>query len=314
MGSVPQKMFTIIKWLSTRPKDSKYGIIIAVKVVFLFIDGVGIRESATDNPVNPEVCPALCRLIRSHAKPIDACLGVEGLPQSATGQATMFTGVNCSAAMHRHCEGFPGPELRKIIGENNLFLQLEKRGKKVCFADAYLIDSADELEARRFKSVTTVMALTTPKVISTVDDLCANRALMQDLTRETIQDRYPDIPIIEPAQAAEHLFSIARENDFTLYEFFQTDVAGHSMDYDRACDVLRTYDQFLAELVRLVGAGNMTLVMTADHGNVECALDRGHTRNPVPFIAYGPKENFLRERVNSLTDVTHALLAAFDSI
>lgn len=285
-----------------------------MKIVFLFIDGVGLRDSATDNPVNPEVCPTLCRLIRQHAKPIDACLGVEGLPQSATGQATMFTGVNCSAAMHRHCEGFPGPELRKIIGENNLFLQLEKRGKKVRFADAYLIDSADELSARRFKSVTTVMALTTPDVISTVDDLCKNKALMQDLTRETIQDRYPDIPPVEPAQAAEHLFSIVRENDFTLYEFFQTDVAGHSMDYDRACDVLRTYDQFLAELVRLVGAGNMTLVMTADHGNVECALDRGHTRNPVPFIAYGPKENFLRERVNSLTDVTPALLAAFDSI
>ncbi len=285
-----------------------------MKVVFLFIDGVGLRESATDNPVNPEVCPALCRLIQFHSKPIDACLGVEGLPQSATGQATMFTGVNCSAAMHRHCEGFPGPELRKIIGENNLFLQLEKRGKRVRFADAYLVDSAEELEARRFKSVTTVMALTTPKVISTVDDLCANRALMQDLTRETIQERYPDIPVIEPAQAAEHLFSIARENDFTLYEFFQTDVAGHSMDYDRACDVLRTYDAFLAELVRLAGAAGVTLVMTSDHGNVESSLDRGHTRNPVPFIACGPRENFLRERVNSLTDVTPALLAAFDSI
>ena len=284
-----------------------------MKVVFLFIDGVGIRDSATDNPVNPEVCPTLCRLIRLHAKPIDACLGVEGLPQSATGQATMFTGVNCSAAMHRHCEGFPGPELRKIIGENNLFLQLEKRGKKVRFADAYLIDSADELAARRFKSVTTVMALTTPNVISTVDDLCANRALMQDLTRETIQERYPDIPIVEPAQAAEHLASIAHENDFTLYEFFQTDVAGHSMDYDRACDILRTYDAFLAELVRLLGAAGVTLVMTSDHGNVEAALDRGHTRNPVPFIACGPRESFLRERVNSLTDVTPALLAAFDS-
>jgi hypothetical protein len=122
----------------------------------------------------------------------------------------MFTGVNCSKAMGKHCEGFPGPSLRKIIEENNLFLQLKKRGKKVTFADAYLVDSAEELEARRYKSVTIVMALTTPEVITTVDDLMEDAALMQGLTRETIQDRYPDIRVIPPQRAAEHLFSIAR--------------------------------------------------------------------------------------------------------
>ena len=142
-----------------------------MRVVFLFIDGVGIREPAADNPVNPEVCPVLCRLIEKNSKPIDACMGVEGLPQSATGQATMFTGVNCPRAMGRHCEGFPSPALRAVIEENNLFLQLKKRGMKVRFADAYLVDSADDLAARRFKSVTTVMALTTPETIRTAEDL-----------------------------------------------------------------------------------------------------------------------------------------------
>ena len=150
-----------------------------VKIIFLFIDGVGMREAAADNPVNEEVCPTLMRLISRHAKPIDACLGVDGLPQSATGQATMFTGVNCSAAMGKHCEGFPGPSLRRIIEENNLFLQLKARGKKVKFADAYLIESADELETRRFKSVTTVMALTTPETVSTVSDLADDGAVLQ---------------------------------------------------------------------------------------------------------------------------------------
>jgi len=226
----------------------------------------------------------------------------------------MFTGVNCSMAMGKHCEGFPPPALRRIIEDNNLFLQLRKRGKKVSFADAYLVDSADELAARRFKSVTTVMALTTPEVVKTVDDLAANSAVMQDLTRETIQDRYPDIPVINPSLAAEHLFSIARANDFTLYEFFQTDVSGHSMDYARACSVLRTYDRFLAPLVRLVESAGITLVMTADHGNIENISERGHTRNPVPLIAFGPKEEFIRSRISSLQDVTPALLAAFDAV
>lgn len=256
----------------------------------------------------------MCRLIAKHSKRIDACLGVEGLPQSATGQATMFTGVNCSKAMGKHCEGFPGPSLRKIIEENNLFLQLKKRGKKVTFADAYLVDSAEELEARRYKSVTTVMALSTPEVITTVDDLMEDAALMQDLTRETIQDRYPDIRVIPPQRAAEHLFSIARENDFTLYEYFQTDVSGHSLDYARACAVLKMYDRFLSSLVRFTEAAGITLVMTSDHGNIENMTERTHTLNPIPFIAFGPREKQIRDRVESLIDVTPAILSAFDII
>ena len=283
-----------------------------MKVIYLFIDGVGLSAPAEDNPVNPEVCPTLCRLIERHAKPIDACLGVEGYPQSATGQATMFTGVNCAKAMGKHCEGFPGPGLRQIVESNNIFLELKRRGKTVKFADAYLVDSADELANRRFKSVTTVMALTAPESINTADDLMDDRAVMQDITRETIQDRYPDIPVIPPQRAAEHLFRLAHDYDFTLYEFFQTDVSGHSMDYARACAVLRVYDRFLAALVRYTEAAGITLVMTADHGNIEAIGQRGHTMNPVPFIVFGPDEQFIRSRVKSLEDVTPALLAAFD--
>ena len=254
----------------------------------------------------------LWRLIERHSKPVDACLGVEGVPQSATGQATMFTGVNCAAAIGRHSEGFPGPDLRKIVEADNLFAQLKRRGKRVRFADAYLVDSAQELAKSRFKSVTTVMALTAPETVATSADLMADRALMQDLTRETIQDRYPDIPVITPQRAAEHLFNIACENDFTLYEFFQSDVSGHSLDYERACAVLRVYDRFLAALVRYTKAAGITLVMTSDHGNIEAMGERGHTLNPVPFVVYGPGEKRIRERVTSLADVTPALLEAFD--
>ena len=285
-----------------------------MKIIYLFVDGLGLRAPASDNPVNPEVCPTLWRLLERHSKPIDACLGVDGLPQSATGQASMFTGVNCAAAMERHCKGFPGPSLRTIIEDNNLFLQLKKRGKSVKFADAYLVDSADELEARRYKSVTTVMALTTPEVITTADDLADDRALMQDLTRETIQDRYPDIPVSPPQRAAEHLFAIVRENDFTLYEFFLSDVAGHSLDYARSCAVLKTYDRFLSALVRYVEAAGITLVMTSDHGNIENMSERTHTFNPVPLIAFGSRAKAILDRVNSLEDVTPAVLAAFDSM
>lgn len=279
-----------------------------MKILFLFIDGVGIRPPAADNPVNPEVCPTLCRLIAGNCVPIDACLSVDGLPQSATGQTTMFTGVNASVFMGRHCEGFPGPSLRKLIESDNVFLELRKRGLKCRFADAYLIESPEELAIRRFKSVTTVMALTAPETISTEADLVEDTAVMQDLTRETVQDRRPDIPVVSPEDAAEHLFAIARANDFTLFEYFQSDVAGHSMDYDRACDVLRSYDAFLSVLLRLTEAAGITIVMTADHGNIENMSERGHTRNPVPFIVHGPKAAAMRACVKSLVDVTPTVI------
>ena len=283
-----------------------------MRVVFLFVDGLGMRPPAVDNPVNPEVCPTMCRLIARHSVPIDACLGMDGLPQSATGQSTMFTGVNTPKFMGRHCEGFPGPSLRQLIEKDNIFLQLKKRGLRFRFADAYLVETADELAARRFKSVTTVMALTTPEAISTESDLLDENAVMQDLTRETVQDRRPDIPLITPEDAAEHLFSIARAYDFTLFEFFQTDVAGHSMDYSRACGVLRAYDRFLSTLTRLTEAAGITVMLTADHGNIEAMEERGHTRNPVPFIVFGPREREIRAPVKSLADVTPAILRLWD--
>ena len=213
--------------------------------------------------------------------------------------------------MGRHCEGFPGPALRRIVESDNVFLNLKRRGHSMLFADAYLIDTVEELALRRFKSVTTVMALTVPESIATADDLMADRALMQDLTRETIQDRYPNIAVIPPQRAAEHLFALALRHDFTLFEFFQTDVAGHSMDYARACAVLRVYDRFLTALVHFAEAAGITLVLTSDHGNIEAMGERGHTRNPVPFVVYGPGERQMRDRVSSLVDVTSALLEAF---
>ena len=52
----------------------------------------------------------------------------------------------------------------------------------------------------------------------------------------------------------------------------------------------------------------MMLVMTADHGNIEAMDEQGHTRNPVPFVALGPKESKMRACVKSLVDVTPAIL------
>lgn len=278
-----------------------------MKVLFLFIDGVGLRAPAPDNPVRPEVCPVLCSLIEKHSVAIDACLAVDGLPQSATGQATMFTGVNASQYMGRHCEGFPGPSLRKLIEEDNIMMELTRKGLRCRFADAYMIDRVDDLRVRRFKSVTTVMALTQPDVISTQDDLMENQAVTHDITRATFKEKGHDVKVISPREAAEHLVQVARAYDFTLFEFFQSDLSGHSRNYDQACETLRTLDAFLDGVVRLCEASGILMILTSDHGNIEDLSTRGHTRNPVPFIALGPQAGQVMNAVSSLIDITPRL-------
>ena len=275
-----------------------------MKVLFLFIDGLGIRPAAKDNPVHSGICPTICRLIEKHSVPIDACLDTPGLPQSATGQTAMFTGVNAAQYMGRHCEGFPGPSLRKVITENNLFMELSRKGLRCRFADAYAVDNVDDLQTRRFKSVTTVMALTQPETISVQDDLLANQAVSHDITRQILHEKGHDIPTVRPAQAAEHLVDVARSYDFTLFEFFQTDLAGHSRDYEHACNVLRMLDEFLDTVYELCRTTNMLLILTSDHGNIEAIGVRGHTRNPVPFVACGPGAEALQTHMTSLVDIT----------
>jgi len=282
-----------------------------LKVLYIFIDGIGLRPPAPDNPIHSGNCPALCTLIERHSVPIDACLGVKGLPQSATGQTTMFTGVNASQHMGRHCEGFPGPTLKRVIQNNNLFMELTRKKVRCRFADAYMIDNIDDLVPRRFKSVTTVMALTEPKTIATQFDLLENQAVSHDITRAHLREKGHDVPLIEPHQAAEHLIQVARANDFTLFEFFLSDLAGHSRSYETACNTLAMLDKFLDVVVALCKATNMLLIITSDHGNIEDMGTHGHTRNQVPLLAVGPKSEQILTNAKSLIQITPRILRVF---
>ncbi|MFZ4394988.1 MAG: peptidase [Kiritimatiellia bacterium] len=275
-----------------------------MRVLLLFIDGVGIREPAPDNPVTAANCPTLHRLMAENSVPIDACLGVPGLPQSATGQATLFTGRNAPLFMGRHVEGFPGPSLRTLITDGNLLLSLTQKGCRVRFANGYFAESIAEINARRFKSVTTVMSLTCPEVICLREDLLANQAVFHDITRDTIRSRGYTGPLIKPQQAAEHLIQLALAHDFTLFEFFLSDLAGHSRHYEEAVETLRTLDAFLAPVCAMAAEQDILLVLTSDHGNIECMNAHGHTTNPVPLIACGPGADEMLHHASSLMDIT----------
>lgn len=279
-----------------------------MRVLLIFVDGVGLREPAVDNPLQPACCPALFELATRHAVPVDACLGVPGLPQSATGQTTLFTGINAPSYMGRHMEGFPGPSLRNLIASGNLLQELTRRGRRVRFANGYLADSIEEVRGRRFKSVTTVAALTSPGAMCLREDLLLNQAVFHDITRATMRERGYSGPLVTPQQAAEHLLQVALGYDFTLFEFFQTDLAGHSRDWRQVVSTLALFDAFLGAVRGMAAEQDILLVLTSDHGNIECMDGHAHTRNPVPLAAVGPRAEELLTGATSLTDVTPRLL------
>ncbi|NJN93408.1 MAG: phosphoglyceromutase, partial [Anaerolineales bacterium] len=93
------------------------------RVIILFLDGVGLGEAEPEaNPFMHAEMPTVRSLLGvSHLTRetagtvtgqaallgLDACLGVPGLPQSATGQTTILTGYNAPAVLGEHYGPYP---------------------------------------------------------------------------------------------------------------------------------------------------------------------------------------------------------------
>lgn len=106
-------------------------------LLLFFIDGLGIGTRGPHNPFDglddaaplaifQDEEPALA--FDGMLAPTDARLGVDGRPQSASGQTTILTGVNASAAIGYHKQGFPNQALLEIIRQHSIFVQLKDAG------------------------------------------------------------------------------------------------------------------------------------------------------------------------------------------
>lgn len=268
------------------------------KILFVFIDGLGLGSD--DPTVNPLACSGQFYTLKkmlADSVPLDAQLGVPGLPQSATGQAALLTGLNAPQLMGRHIEGFPPPRLKPLVQEHNLFSKLLAAGRTCTFANAYYIDDVAHIPSKR-ESVTTVATLAALGGVRGKSELANHRAVYNDLTREGLRARGYDGELITPEESAAHLIDIANDHDFTLFEYFLTDHAGHSGDEQRVFQTLETLDRFFAALQSFEGL----LLMSSDHGNIEDMSVRTHTTNPVPLYVSKPGPLFKTlERIDQLT-------------
>jgi hypothetical protein len=299
-----------------------------VAVLFVFVDGVG--AGARDPDTNPlargefllsrfedgsgATLPSGGRAVLA-----DACLGVPGRPQSATGQSTLLTGENAPAALGRHLLGFPNAPLRELIRARSIFRRVSEAGRAAVFANAFPVaylralgldvegEPEFELGRRRARaSATTVAFAAGGGRFTTWRDALSGRGLSHDIVGRRARARGLPLPAREPEEAAAILLALARAHDLALFEFFETDEAGHARSMDAALDALGRLDVFLRSIAAALGPED-ALVVASDHGNVEDLSLRNHTRARVPVLGFGRAAGAIDD-VRDLTHVAPLLL------
>lgn len=284
-------------------------------ILLFFIDGLGIGTRGPQNPLDGLADAAPLAIFQNEpADTLDGILvktdprlGIEGRPQSASGQTTILTGINAPALLGYHKQGFPNAAMREIITEHSIFLQLKRAGiGPATFANAYTPRFFNERP--RWVSATTAAVEAADLQFRTIDDLKNDHAVYQDFTNQFIIDHGVQIKPRSPGRAAEVLASIVSENRFTLYEYFITDKVGHLQDIEGARTVLQSLAAFIRALLKSIDLNNTSVILTSDHGNIEDLSSRNHTLNDVPTIVWGAQREHIASRIKNLADITPAIV------
>jgi 2,3-bisphosphoglycerate-independent phosphoglycerate mutase len=286
-------------------------------VLLFFIDGLGIGTRGPFNPLDNLPNGAPLAVFQNEPPephfdgivvPTDPRLGIDGRPQSASGQTTILTGVNAPAELGYHKQGFPNKPLLEIIGAHSIFRQLRDAGVgPVTFANAY----TDRFftERPRWISATTAAVEAAGMTFRNIADLKNDAAVFMDFTNRVLIERGIDVAERTEEEAADVLARIASENRFTLYEYFITDKVGHEQDMPKAREILTSLARFIRELLARLDLKRTTVILTSDHGNIEDLSSRNHTLHLVPTIVWGAERERIAATIKSLADITPAIVA-----
>lgn len=298
-------------------------------ILFLFLDGVGLGpDDPTINPLARAAMPNLSRLLdgqrlvagstplvtpRATVVSLDACLGVPGMPQSGSGQAALLTGLNVPALIGGHYGPWPSQAIVNLLHNGNIFGAVHRQGKTAAFLNAYPPSYFAAIESRRrlYSSIPQgVVSAGVP--LRTVEDLRAGHALAADFTARGWHERLglTDTPLLTERAAGQRLAQLAFQHNFSFFEYWLSDYAGHGQDMDDAVKLLTSIDDMLGGLLEAWDDARGLILLTSDHGNMEDLSTRGHTLNPVPALLIGNAEarRKVADSLRTLADVAPALL------
>ncbi len=282
-----------------KPAPTGFG---AIRLLFVFFDGVGLGSDDPEvNPFAAAWTPFLNGLLGGGLtasllerlapgltfKRLDASLGYGGLPQSATGQTALLTGKNGAKAMNGHYGPWPGPTLKRVLEAGTLFSEVREQGGRAHLANAYPPGYFRAVAAGKQKENVPVYAAKAAGLkLCGLEDYRAGNALSVDLTGAYLQGLEPDLPVLTPFETGRQLAGLAAQADFTFFDFWPTDATGHRGSFAEGVALVEKLDAFLSGVVAALG--DVTLLVTSDHGNLEDKTTRSHTVAPVPLLVVGP--------------------------
>lgn len=291
-------------------------------VIFLFIDGVGLGSESDTNPFYQSDYHGFSAMAgdqpfsenaeeltkANHVfKHIDARLGIEGLPQSGTGQAALFSGENAPKKIGKHFGPFPHTGIKPLLEERSLFIKAQELGKSCNFINAYPDIFFQKVQKRDRWTCTTLMTKSADIELNTTQEVKEGKALTAELTQQVWREQLGiNVPQISPEEAADRLLAQSTHYDLLLHEYYLTDKAGHSQETEKATQFLKSYDRFLWQLIQQCDR-ETTIVLSSDHGNVEDLSRKTHTFNQVPLFAFGKGAQKFTNAQN-IADVTPAIL------
>jgi len=292
------------------------------QILFIFLDGVGL---GTTNPaINPFITAktkffeqllgnklfyGLNEIVNQGLvfKPLDASLGIKGLPQSATGQTAIVTGLNAPKLIGNHYGPYPGPSLKKILDSGNVFADLASKNKTINLLNVY---PPAYFEQKRLRENVIVYAYKTSEQKLHQLDSYLNKSISVDLSGEYLQKILPDLELLSPYETGKRAAEISTNFDFSFFDFWPTDLTGHRSSLSEAIELIERLDSFLLGVFE--NLKDTTLIITSDHGNLEDKSTKTHTLAKVPLIVYGKNaKSFAKvDNLTGIADVIKSLLVS----
>lgn len=306
------------------------------RVLFVFIDGVGLAPPGDTNPFTDASLPTLEALLDGR-RPflgeapyhgltaslvgLDASHGVAGIPQSGTGHTTLLTGEDAVARFGRHYGPWVPTRLRPLVAEQSILARSRVAGREVAFANAYpeeLLEMlpadmpvSEAVTARRLgplRSGPPLAALGAGVLTRHTPALERGEAVASEITNDGWVRRLgrTSLPEPSPEEAGGSLARIAEAHDLTLFAHYTPDYVGHRGTPAEAVSSLERIDRFLDGLLASLPEDTL-LVLASDHGNIEDTT-REHTTNPALGVVTGPGHQRAAERLEHLWDVPRMVL------
>lgn len=294
------------------------------RILLLFVDGWGLAPGGDANLFSQAAMPCVKKhwgaFITENSyiddnsllTGLDATFGLPGLPQSATSQAALFTGLPVPAILGEHRPGLPGPEVKVLLFKPNLFTVAYENGLKPTFANTYTHRYLRLVDIEQLNpSCSTVMCRQVKGGLRFLAEYRAGTAITHDLTAESLHRFGYKIQTRNPFESGRILRRILPRHGFVMFEHFRLDTFGHSCNREHILHELSNYDEFLNGVLQDWNIKDL-LIIVSDHGNVEDISHSSHTANPALLAALGLGVSVLAQ-CKTLSDFGALLMDVFKS-